>query len=55
MSKFHLPICPSDLNISVTSVERLRNICIEVQNEYESQVMSFNLVCTIYIKDGNKQ
>lgn len=40
----HLPFCPSDLNISATSVERLKNICTQVQNEYESEVVSFDLV-----------
>lgn len=31
------------------------NICTEVQNKYESQVMSFNLVYIIHIKNRNKQ
>ena len=31
------------------------NIRIEVQNKYDNQVMSFNLVYIIHIKNGNDQ
>lgn len=36
-------------------MERFKNICVEVKNKCKSQVMSYNLVYIIHIKNGNEQ